>query len=118
MVWITRMVTGLINFFVALVEIFLVLRVALRFFAANPDNGFVQFIYNSSDVLLQPFRGIFPATNIGNNHIVDFTALFAMVVYGLFGLALAALLWWLTPSRYVSTTVRDEPVATTRRTRR
>jgi hypothetical protein len=49
---------------------------------------------------MQPFRGIFPSTVIGNNHVVDFSALFAMVVYGLIALAFAALASWLSPTRY------------------
>lgn len=96
---IVRFVVGLINFFLWLVEVFLALRFILRFFAADPANGFVHWIYNSSDVLMQPFRGIFPSTVIGNNHVVDFSALFAMVVYGLIALAFATLASWLSPSR-------------------
>lgn len=103
--WVTRTVAGLINFFLALVEIFLGLRVILRFFAANPDNGFVQWIYNSSNVLMEPFRGIFATTVIGHNHVVDFSALFAMVVYGVVALAFAWLVSWLNPARYGTTTV-------------
>ena len=99
---ITRLVVGLINFFLWIVEVFLALRVILRFFAANPTNGFVHFIYNSSDALMQPFRGIFPTAVIGNNHVVDFSALFAMVVYGLLAMAFAALAAWLNPTRYTT----------------
>jgi uncharacterized protein YggT (Ycf19 family) len=97
---VTRLVAGLINFFLSLVEIFLALRFILRFFAANPTNGFVHWIYNSSDALMQPFRGIFPTTVVGQNHVVDFSALFAMVVYGLIALAFAALVAYLNPTRY------------------
>lgn len=103
--WVTRIVAGLINFFLALVEIFLGLRVLLRFFAANPDNSFVQWVYNSSSTLMEPFRGIFQTAVIGHNHVVDFSALFAMVVYGLIALAFAALASWLNPARYGQTTV-------------
>jgi uncharacterized protein YggT (Ycf19 family) len=103
--WVTRIVAGLINFFLALVEIFLGLRVILRLFGANPDNSFVQFIYSSSSTLMEPFRGIFPTVTISNNHVIDFSALFAMVVYGLIALAFAALVSWLNPARYGQTTV-------------
>ena len=95
----TRLVVGLINFFLWLAEILLAIRVILRFFAANPDNGFVQWVYNSTNILMQPFRGIFPAATIGNNHVIDFSALFAMVVYGLVAIAFAALAEWLSPNR-------------------
>jgi len=101
---ITRFVLGLINFFLALVEIFLGLRVLLRFFAANPNNHFVSWVYNSSGVLMEPFRGIFPTTVIGRDHVIDFSALFAMLVYALVAMAFIALANWLTP-RPVATTV-------------
>jgi uncharacterized protein YggT (Ycf19 family) len=91
------LLSGLVNFFIALAELFLGLRVILRLFAANPDVQFVQWIYNSSDVLLSPFRGIFPTTTIAPDHLLDFSALFAMVVYGLIGLALLALINLLVP---------------------
>lgn len=103
--FVTRAVAALINFFLALVEIFLGLRVILRFFAANPTASFVHWVYTSSNVLLEPFRGIFATTVIGHNHVVDFSALFAMVVYGLVALAFAALVSWLNPARYGTTTI-------------
>jgi len=95
---VTRFVLGLIDFFLGLAEIFLGLRILLRFFGANPDASFVNWIYNSSSVLLQPFRGIFPTTVIGHNHVIDFSALFAMVVYGLIALLFAALVGYVAPS--------------------
>lgn len=103
--WVTRVVAGLINFFLALVEIFLGLRVILRLFGADPNNGFVQWIYNSSITLMDPFRGIFHSVVISRNHVLDFSAIFAMVVYGLLALAFVALLNWLNPARYGTTTV-------------
>jgi uncharacterized protein YggT (Ycf19 family) len=105
-VMVTRLVLGLINFFLALAEILLGLRIILRFFAANPNNHFVSWVYNSSDVLLQPFRGIFPTAVIGRDHVIDFSAIFAMVVYGLLALAFTALANWLTPAPVVATTTK------------
>jgi len=102
---VTRLVGGLINFFLVLVEVFLGLRILLRFFAANPNNGFVQWVYESSSVLLEPFRGIFPTRVIGDNNVVDFSAIFAMIVYGLLALAFAALMSYLDPVRYRRTVV-------------
>lgn len=99
---VTRLVTALINLFLVVAEAFLGLRVLLRFFAANPDNGFVQWVYNSSDVLLQPFRGIFPTEVIGKNHVVDFSALFAMMVYGIVALVFVWVAAWLTPQTVVT----------------
>lgn len=109
---VTRMIAGLINFFMGLVEAFLAFRVVLRFFAANPANGFVHWIYTSSSTLLEPFRSIFPTEVIGRNHVVDFTALFAMVVYAVFTALVVYVLYLLSPTRYRTTT---EPVVAKRR---
>jgi uncharacterized protein YggT (Ycf19 family) len=87
----TRFANGIINFFLALTEIFLGLRFLLRFFAANPNNAFVNWIFNSSDTLLQPFRGIFPTTTIGHGFVVDFSTLFAMAIYAVFAILLTFL---------------------------
>lgn len=96
----TRFTLGLINLFLWLTEIFLAIRFLLRFFAANPNNGFVSWIYNSSDVLLQPFRGMFGTTVVGNNHLVEFNTLFAMAVYAVAALILMWLVSFFDPTRY------------------
>lgn len=96
-----RFIAGLINFFVAIAEIFLGLRVLLRLFGANSSNAFVQWVYDSSSVLLQPFRGIFPTAEVAPGSVVDFSALFVMLVYGLIGMAFLWLANWMTPTERV-----------------
>lgn len=98
-----RILAGLINFFTALAGIFLGLRVLLRLFGANPEAPFVQWVYRSTDTLLQPFRGIFPTETIARDYVVDFSALFALLVYGLIGMALLSLVLYLTPAEPVAT---------------
>jgi uncharacterized protein YggT (Ycf19 family) len=90
-----RFAAGIVDFFVGIAEIFLALRFILLFFTANRANDFVGFIYNSSDALLQPFRGIFPTTTVGQDHLVSFSTLFAMVIYALFGAVVIAFLHFL-----------------------
>ena len=81
----TLYLSRLINAVVGLAELVLALRIILRLFAANPTASFTHWTYVTSDTLLQPFRGIFPSTVIGKGYVLDFTALFALVVYGLLG---------------------------------
>ena len=99
---VTRLLAGLINFFLAVVELFLAIRFVLRFFAANPSASFVHWIYTSSSTLLEPFRSIFPTEVIGRNHIVDFSALFAMIIYAIFAALVVWILHWLSPARYTA----------------
>src|SRR5579863_9474545 len=96
-----RFSLGLINLFLGVAELFLAARFILRLFDANSANQFVNWIYSSSNYLMQPFRGIFPVVVIGNHHVVDFSALFAMAIYAIFALVLVWLVALLDPGRYV-----------------
>lgn len=82
----------------SLVEGFLGLRFILKLFGANPDNGFVSWLYEMSGVLLDPFRGIFPTTVYKNSFVVEFSTLFAMVIYAIVAILILALLDLVTVS--------------------
>ena len=82
----------LINVFFGLVEVFLALRFLLKLFGANGDNGFVNWVYEMSGVLLDPFRDIFPIKVFENTYVVEFSTLFAMLMYGVVAVLLVALL--------------------------
>jgi uncharacterized protein YggT (Ycf19 family) len=71
----------LINLVVGLAVTILGLRVLFRLFAANPTAPFVHWVYVTSNTLLEPFRGIFPNEVINKSYVLDFTALFALVMY-------------------------------------
>jgi uncharacterized protein YggT (Ycf19 family) len=81
----TLYLSKLIQLIIGLAEIVLVLRIVLRLFAANPTASFVHWIYTTSNTLLEPFRGIFQTGVIDKSYVLDFTALFALIVYGLLG---------------------------------
>lgn len=102
----TRLVLGLINFFIGLAEVILGLRVIMRLFAANPDAPFVHWIYSTSSVLMEPFRGIFTIAVIGKYYVLDFPAIFAMIIYGLIGMLFIYLANYLAPTR--ATTIVKE----------
>ncbi len=87
----------LVNFFIAVVEGFLGLRFILKLFGANANAGFVQWVYDMSSELLAPFRGIFPTRVIDNEYVIEFSTLFAMLVYALIGLLALAIIAAVTP---------------------
>lgn len=87
---------GIVNFFVGLAELILGLRVVFLLLDANTSSAFVNWIYKTSDTLISPFRGIFTSQAINRGHVLDFTALFAMLMYALFGFLLDTLLHALT----------------------
>ncbi len=82
---ISRVIYFLINLLFAIIGFLLGLRILLRFFGANSETPFVAWVYESSDSLLAPFAGIFPITRIEGGFVIDFPAIFALVVYVFIG---------------------------------
>lgn len=76
-----RIITGIFNFIIGIAILGLILRFLLRLFGANPESGFVEFIYESTRSLLAPFRGIFESQVVSSNHVIEFSTLFAIAIY-------------------------------------
>lgn len=89
-------ISKVIVYFVYAWVIFGVIVLGLRIFllatSANPTSGFVEFIYNTSYDYLAPFRGIFPPKSVGQTGYLDVAAIFAMIMYLLFGWGVSALI--------------------------
>ncbi|MEX1026563.1 MAG: YggT family protein [Candidatus Paceibacterota bacterium] len=82
----------LINIVITLVLIFLSLRLVLKLLGASPGAGFVSWIYRTSEPLLVPFQGMFPAPALEQGFILEFSTLFAILVYALVGWLLMELI--------------------------
>lgn len=84
-------VSMLLWFITAVLIGLIVFRFALMLLAANPANGFVDFIYSITDIFVAPFAGIVgsPATDSGS--VVDTASIFAVIVYLLAAWALVSL---------------------------
>ena len=89
--------TNLLNFFLGAVEAILGLRFILKLFGASAGNAFVSWVYEMSDVLLEPFRGIFSNRVFENRYVFEFSTLFAMLMYAIIGLLLLWLIAAITP---------------------
>lgn len=97
MVYIRSLTDSLLYVISALVEFFLGIRFILELFGANASNGFVNWVYEMSSVLLEPFRGIFPTKVFESTYVFDFSTIFAMLIYAILALLVAALLNALIP---------------------
>lgn len=84
--------SSIVNFFVGVATIILSLRVLFRLFDANTSNDFVGWIYDTSSTLMGPFRGIFPPANFQGGITLDVSAIFAIIMYLVFGAVLMGLL--------------------------
>ena len=76
----------------AIVEAALAFRLGLLAGGANPANGFVDFIYDVSGPLVQPFEGI-AANRSVDGGVFEPAAAIAMAVYLVAALLVVAVLW-------------------------
>jgi len=92
-----RIVVWIVYAIVLATAIMLTLDFFLRLFGANSDNGFVQWVYRSTDRAMQPFRGIFPTHQLGDSSAaVDFSVMFAAIFYFVVAILIDIALRWLT----------------------
>jgi uncharacterized protein YggT (Ycf19 family) len=75
--------------------VIMVIAFFLQLFSANQSAPFVQWIYRSADVVMAPFRGIFPRVEAESGSVFDVSILFAILMYGLFAMGIHALIAWL-----------------------
>lgn len=99
-VWIARAVSYLVYAYLLVVELILLIGFVLLLFGANPSAGFTQWAYRNLDRVMAPFRGIFTPIELGTTSgdvqsIVDTSIVFAMIIYGIVAIALAAVISWL-----------------------
>lgn len=71
-----------IEWFVAAVVLALAVRFVFRIFGAEgAGDGFTNWLYQTTGVLLQPVRGVYPHASVNSKHALEFVTLFAMVGY-------------------------------------
>ena len=97
--WLLRVAKVVVVFIYLVVIVNLVLLTlgfVLRLFGASTDAEFTRWVYRNVDRVMEPFRGMFPSHAVTEQSVLDVSLLFAMVVYAIVGIALHALVAWLT----------------------
>jgi hypothetical protein len=97
----------IIGFITGVIVALIGIRVVLRLIAANPDNGFAQFIYLVTAPFVAPFATLV-ATPAASGMALEISSLVAMLIYALLGWALIKLVWllfWRPSTREASTRV-------------
>ncbi len=92
---IVRAVVWLVYAWVLITTVILFLAFILRLLGASTDASFTQWVYRSAESAMRPFRGIFPAQQLGDNSVLDTSLLFAIIVYLLIAILVHAILQWL-----------------------
>ncbi|OGK18367.1 hypothetical protein A3G67_03690 [Candidatus Roizmanbacteria bacterium RIFCSPLOWO2_12_FULL_40_12] len=81
----------LANAIFAFIEFVIGLRVILKLFGANAAAPFANWVYETSAPLLIPFQGLFPTPRLTGGFVIEFSALFALLVYAFISYALTEL---------------------------
>lgn len=81
----------LIWLFVGIINVLIGLRFILKLIAANPGNGFANFINTLTDPLVAPFISLVNTPVVGNGAVVEVASIFAIIVYTLVALAVTQL---------------------------
>jgi uncharacterized protein YggT (Ycf19 family) len=85
MIQLTRLLKSILNIILSIIGTFLGLRIILKLFGANDSAEFVDWIYETTIPLIQPFENIFRTVRIDGRFVIEFSTLFAILVYGLIG---------------------------------
>ncbi len=77
----TKFIAILINFTATIAISLLGLRFILKLFGASTSAPFVQWLYETTYSLITPFNGIFPSPRLEGGFIIEFSVLFAILIY-------------------------------------
>jgi YggT family protein len=87
-------VSQLVWLCVGIVDVLIGARVLLKLIAANPDNPFARFVYNTTAVFLAPFFGLTSNPAAGGSAL-ELPSLIAMAVYAFLGWVVLRVVWLL-----------------------
>ncbi len=91
-----RTVLRFLDIILGIVELLLGVRIVLRLLGANPGSEFVAWLYGVTDQFIAPFAGIFPMLALTGNYVIEFSTLFAMLVYAFLGWTIIRVISFLT----------------------
>jgi uncharacterized protein YggT (Ycf19 family) len=80
-----KLLRDLLAFTLIVVELLLAIRFVLRLLGASPSASFVEWIYETTKPLLQPFLFAFPTPSVKGGFVLEFTTLFALFAYAFIG---------------------------------
>ncbi len=92
---ISRVLTWMAYAFAVTAIAFLSTAFFLELFNANESAPFVQWVERATRILMQPFRGIFPAVEGESGSVFDASLLFGIFAYGMLAMGMHALLYWI-----------------------
>jgi uncharacterized protein YggT (Ycf19 family) len=93
--WVGRVLVWVVYAFAVVATALLSIAFVLQLTGANPAAPFASWVYRSSDVLLAPFRSLYPTERLHNAQSeLNLSLVFAIFMYGLFAVLFAAAVEW------------------------
>ncbi|HEY2571635.1 MAG TPA: YggT family protein [Solirubrobacteraceae bacterium] len=93
--WVGKTLVWLVYCFASVAAILLLMAFLLQLTGANPSAPFAAWVYRSSDVLLQPFRSLYPTVKAHSGQSeLNLSLVFAIFVYGIFAVVIEAIVRW------------------------
>lgn len=80
-----KLLKDIAAFVIAIIEILLIFRFALKVLGASTSSGLVAWIYATTQPLLQPFLFAFPTPSVKGGFVLEFTTLFSIFAYAFIG---------------------------------
>lgn len=84
-----------IYFVLGVIEVLIGFRFIFKLLGANPQNGFVSFLYSMSGIFTAPFSGIFDpfvSAGLAAKSVFEPAAIIGMAVYAVFAWGLVSLI--------------------------
>ncbi|HEV3351695.1 MAG TPA: hypothetical protein VG076_02160 [Acidimicrobiales bacterium] len=97
-----RGIVWLVYAFVVVAIVIATLAFFLQLLGANPNADFAAWVYRSAARVTAPFRGLFPTKPVTGDSYLDVSLLFAIIMYGIFGILISELVGWLDRKRDLS----------------
>ncbi|MBN1618828.1 YggT family protein [Candidatus Dojkabacteria bacterium] len=76
-----RVVAKIIYTVLVIIETLIVIRFVFKLVGSNAANVIVNWVYNASNVFVDPFKGIIPVNWTIGRFIIDLDAVLALIVY-------------------------------------
>lgn len=76
-----RVIAKIIYTILLIIESLIAIRFVLHLINASADTGFAGFIYRTSDIFVNPFRGLAPDTILFQGITIDTLALVGLLIY-------------------------------------
>jgi hypothetical protein len=84
-----------VYYLLGVIEVLMAFRLIFKLLGANPQNGFVAFLYSITGILAAPFFGIFRTFSAGVNgtkSVFEPATLISMIVYAVLARGIVSLM--------------------------